>query len=483
MVYEKKGCNVHQWQIRGVMLDPARHTERYDYYKTLIPRLADWGFNTILLHLLDHEGSAIQLESPKLLATRGALTPDQWRSLVQLASDNGIMMIPEIEVLGHSGYLTRLPEYSELCDGRPDGAGWKFCLSPAHSRTLGIVETICDAVDGIFPAEYVHIGMDESDIGSNPHTALALKEKSIAKIYCDYITQVNDIIRKRNKRAMMWADHLLALPELSESLPKNIIACNWLYGRGHSEKYAETTRMLLDRGYEVIGCPAGVWSGTQLAPHSDNLANIRDLNDACRQVNSERILGMICTMWCPYRHLPAAGHPVMHYAARVFSGQSDDFGSTVASFISGDFELEGAELAEVADAIAALHTRRTRNKVEMDIMLGDAARIAKDRDDVQNLYQLAVHSEDVLNRAASSVRRNQSGFSQWQLTVRTLRELAEIGVNGSEEDSRALRQILADRIRENYLRFRDYAGTSEDEPYMNQLHWHRSDHPLELLKA
>ena len=55
------------WPIRGVMLDPARLTERFDFYRDLIPDLAAWGYNTILLHLFDDEGSAILLDHPLML--------------------------------------------------------------------------------------------------------------------------------------------------------------------------------------------------------------------------------------------------------------------------------------------------------------------------------------------------------------------------------------------------------------------------------
>ena len=33
------------FQLRGVMLDLGRVTERREYYEGLLPRLAEWGYN------------------------------------------------------------------------------------------------------------------------------------------------------------------------------------------------------------------------------------------------------------------------------------------------------------------------------------------------------------------------------------------------------------------------------------------------------
>jgi len=95
------------WPIRGVMLDPARLTERFDFYRDLIPDLAAWGYNTILLHLFDDEGSAILLDHPLMLPTQGAFSVAQWREWVKLADDHGIQVIPEVECLGHAGFESR----------------------------------------------------------------------------------------------------------------------------------------------------------------------------------------------------------------------------------------------------------------------------------------------------------------------------------------------------------------------------------------
>ena len=60
------------WTVRGVMLDPARLTESYAYYRALIPSLADWGYNTILLHLTGDQGCAVLLEAPRELGASAA---------------------------------------------------------------------------------------------------------------------------------------------------------------------------------------------------------------------------------------------------------------------------------------------------------------------------------------------------------------------------------------------------------------------------
>jgi N-acetyl-beta-hexosaminidase len=49
--------------LRGVMLDLGRITERREYYEGLLPRLAEWGYNLVHLHLIDDQRCALRFPS------------------------------------------------------------------------------------------------------------------------------------------------------------------------------------------------------------------------------------------------------------------------------------------------------------------------------------------------------------------------------------------------------------------------------------
>lgn len=47
------------FDVRGVMLDPARLMDRKGEYFSLLPHLKDWGYNLLHLHLTDDQGSRL----------------------------------------------------------------------------------------------------------------------------------------------------------------------------------------------------------------------------------------------------------------------------------------------------------------------------------------------------------------------------------------------------------------------------------------
>ncbi len=68
-----------QLGFRGLMLDPARLTERHDFYFKLLPQLAEWGFNTLWWHFSDDEGFALKLKSHPELASPYAFTKTEMK--------------------------------------------------------------------------------------------------------------------------------------------------------------------------------------------------------------------------------------------------------------------------------------------------------------------------------------------------------------------------------------------------------------------
>ncbi|NLG51051.1 MAG: family 20 glycosylhydrolase [Chloroflexi bacterium] len=478
----------HSWPIRAIMLDAARFTEPYAYYQQLIPTLAEWGYNTILLHLTDDQGCAVRMEHPHVLPTAGAFTPDQWRALANLATDHGFTVIPEIECLGHTGCLTRLPEFAELREP-PYGGGQFWSISPTHPDTLQVIRALLTNIAAIFDAPYVHIGMDEADIGGSPRSREALQHKPLWRLFGDYVLEVDAIVRGLGRRTMIWGDHLLSEPALADMLPRDLIICNWLYGRGHREDYAASTRFFLERGYEVIGCPAGCWWGTLFAPHADNLANIANFDRACRSLDHPNILGMSVTMWCPYRHLPATSLPIMHYAGRAFAGGQRDIQRAMTRFVAERFGLQSIPLELATDALTNLHAGRQRSMLEHALLSGDPQQWAARGDELVAYHAVAEAAESALRIAADSVLDHAAEFEQWQITAHTMRELAAWGLDHLAGKPPAPLAERAAALAANYERVwmshRAYAGTEADEPALGQTPRAQPDTDilLELLRG
>ena len=120
-------------RLNGLMVDAARAPESVEYYRRMIDFCADWGLNALLFRVADDQGTAVRFAShPELITHADALTPAQVRELAAYAQQRHIELIPEIESFGHTGFITRVPQYASLGDARP-GAG-QFQIGRASCR-------------------------------------------------------------------------------------------------------------------------------------------------------------------------------------------------------------------------------------------------------------------------------------------------------------------------------------------------------------
>ena len=166
----------HAW--RGVMLDTARHFYPVDFIKKQIDLMAYYKFNVFHWHLTDDQGWRIQIKQyPKLTSVGawrteadgsrygGFYTQQEIRDVVVHARQRDIMVVPEIEMPGHtSAAIAAYPELS--CSGKPLDvpATWGVfrdvdCVG--KDSTFTFLQNVLDEVTALFPSPYVHIGGDE----------------------------------------------------------------------------------------------------------------------------------------------------------------------------------------------------------------------------------------------------------------------------------------------------------------------------------
>lgn len=180
---------------RGMHLDVSRHFFPKEFIKTYIDLIAMHKMNVFHWHLTDDNGWRIEIKKyPKLTsvcawrvdredqpwrevtppkpgekATYGGFyTQDDIREIVKYAAERQVMVVPEIEMPGHSSEV--FAAYPSLsCTGertfvRP-GSYWPnediFCAG--NDSTFIFLEDILDEVMELFPAPYIHIGGDEAD--------------------------------------------------------------------------------------------------------------------------------------------------------------------------------------------------------------------------------------------------------------------------------------------------------------------------------
>ncbi|MCJ7692471.1 MAG: beta-N-acetylhexosaminidase, partial [Sedimentisphaerales bacterium] len=175
---------------RGSLLDCCRHFMSKDFVKRYIDLLAYHKMNRFHWHLTEDQGWRIEIKKyPKLTEISawrrtgpgylkmeidesesdqiygGYYTQEDIKEIVKYAKSRYVMVVPEIEMPGHSlGAIVAYPELS--CTGGPFEVRrtmgiTKDVYCAGNEKTFEFVEDVLSEVVELFDSPYIHIGGDE----------------------------------------------------------------------------------------------------------------------------------------------------------------------------------------------------------------------------------------------------------------------------------------------------------------------------------
>lgn len=238
--------DVPRYPWRGAMLDVTRHFYDVDDVRAFIDEIATYKLNRLHLHLSDDQGWRIEIRShPELTEIGGRTevgggegghyTQDQYRDLVAYAAELGIVVVPEIDLPGHTNAaLNADPKLN--CDGvAPDvytGTQVGFsslCIDLDY--TYEWLDDVIGELAELTPGDWIHIGGDESHATTDAD-------------YVRFVERATAIVADHDKIPVGWeeigqAD--LALPAVTQY---------W--------QDAETAQLGAAQGADVILSPASV---------------------------------------------------------------------------------------------------------------------------------------------------------------------------------------------------------------------------------
>jgi len=231
---------------RGMHLDVSRHFFPKEFIKRYIDLIAMHKMNVFHWHLTDDNGWRIQIDKyPKLTeiaawhvdrnnqpwdkvdkpkpgekATVGGFyTKDDVREIVAYASQRHIMILPEIEMPGHSSEV--FAAYPELsCKGGTfyvePGTYWPNLdiLCAGNELTFRFIEDVLDEVTELFPGPYIHIGGDEADKTrwiACKKCQKRIKDEGLkdeAELQSWFIKRVEKYLNEKGKRMIGWDEIL-----------------------------------------------------------------------------------------------------------------------------------------------------------------------------------------------------------------------------------------------------------------------------------
>ena len=281
-IVKLRNCKIKDrpaFSYRGMHLDVSRHFFDTEFIKTYIDMIALHKMNVFHWHLTDDNGWRIEIKKypelteksawrvdrrhepwkdwspiqPSEKATYGGFyTQNQIREVVQYASERNIIVIPEIEMPGHtSEVFAAFPKLSckgEIIPVNP-GSYWPnidiFCAG--NDDVFIFLNNVLKEVIDLFPGPYIHIGGDEAEKTywkTCPKCQKRIKDKKLKdehELQSWFIKKIEKYLLSKNKKLIGW-DEIL-----EGGLAKSATVMSWRGTKGGIQS--------AKAGHDVIMCP------------------------------------------------------------------------------------------------------------------------------------------------------------------------------------------------------------------------------------
>ena len=303
-----------RFEWRGAMLDISRHFFGPESIKQLIDQMAANKMNRLHLHLTDDTGWRIEIkEYPKLIEVGSLgnktnpvgpsmyLTENEAREITAYANERQIMIIPEVDVPGHSGAVERAyPEFS----------GGNNTLNIANEDAIKMIETVILRIADIFNTPYVHYGSDEvrhHNWEGRPDMLAKMKElklKNQHEFEGWFDRRMADFMIESGLNPIAW-------DEASDFGVNKATTLQWWRG-----EYPDVLHTAAERGYKVILSPvdflyldypndlkeAGAnWEGLHNGPNSmEALYRWNPIPESFNESMADQIIGIEAGIWTEF---------------------------------------------------------------------------------------------------------------------------------------------------------------------------------------
>lgn len=251
------------FKVRGFMHDTGRSFISIDELRREIDNLSRFKVNVFHWHLTERQAWRMAIKAFPQLTDKDNMTrdpgcfytQDDCRQLQEYAAQRGIIIIPEIDMPGHSDAFRRAMGFDMQTD-----------------QGVAALKQILNEVAEVFPrAPYIHIGGDEVEI-----------------TYPGFLTAMAAHVRSLGRRVVVW-NRLVAGPPTAEEcdmtqlwatsghavrgLPN--IDCRYNY-TNHFDLYADLVGIYKSNIYyehrgtrEVAGAISAAWNDTRLPSERD----------------------------------------------------------------------------------------------------------------------------------------------------------------------------------------------------------------------
>ncbi|KAJ7039802.1 glycoside hydrolase family 20 protein [Mycena alexandri] len=238
------GSDTPGWEVRGFMLDAARHWFEPSFLADLCTYASFFKLQTFHIHASDNIWDQNFISGPDWRKLYSAFrfqpaagspiagliqlqnetwSKDDFTALQTTCSHHGVTIVPEVDTPGHSLAISKWkPEL--MIPNAPDN------LNLSHPDTIPTIKAIWDEILPWFTSAEVSIGADEYD-------------SALANDYISFVNEMSEYIAQSGKSIRIWGTNE---PSTSASINTNVTIQHWDFP-GDSIPV-----QLMNRGYRVI---------------------------------------------------------------------------------------------------------------------------------------------------------------------------------------------------------------------------------------
>lgn len=201
------------------------------YFKELFPYLKKIGATGLLIEYEDMFPYSGALRN---ITALNAYTPTEIKTILELAENNDLEVVPLIQTFGHFEFILKLEAYRDLreVDKYPQ------VLCPSHLRTMPLIRKMIDQIIALHPKlKYIHIGCDEVYyIGECDRCTKRLMENhwKTSQLFLQHVKSIAEYINQTypKVRPVVWDDMFQKTEEeliLEYKIPDLVDIMIWKY--------------------------------------------------------------------------------------------------------------------------------------------------------------------------------------------------------------------------------------------------------------
>lgn len=167
------------------------------------------------------------------IAPKDGITQAEITELSRFAKKYKINLIASYQSFGHMEKTLSHPKYKHLAEKND-------IISPSLEESYTFLSEVYQEIAPAFSSEYFNINCDEVDGLGEGKSKPMIDSMGIDGLYLYHINKLNQILKKQDKKILMWGDIVSKYPHIISQLPKDITVIAWGYHDAENFEYAIT---------------------------------------------------------------------------------------------------------------------------------------------------------------------------------------------------------------------------------------------------